>query len=70
MKYYLNLVAAGNPKHDQKIHEQGCFWMPFSKNRMYLGDFSNAIQAVDKAKKLGYSRADGCAVCCQEAHRR
>lgn len=68
--YYLNKDTSHNPNGDNEVHVSTCCNMPSVLNRVYLGEFSNGIQAVQQAKTIGYYRADGCANCCPEAHRR
>jgi len=67
--YYINKDNSGNPNYNNEVHHEGCPWFPLVVNREYLGYFSDGAQAVQKAKQMGYSRADGCATCCPEAHR-
>lgn len=66
--YYLNKDTSSNPNNDHEVHAEGCVWMPSPLNRQYLGYYSNANQAVVKAKQMGYSKVDGCNTCCPEAH--
>lgn len=67
--YYLNKNA--QPTGEHEVHKSGCYRMPEEENCIYLGLFSNAIKAVEKAKTM-YSDAiiDGCYYCSEEAHRR
>lgn len=65
--YYINTNSTNNPNNNNEVHKQGCTWMP--DNPQYLGQFNNGIEAVNHAKSIGYSRADGCATCCPEAHK-
>lgn len=67
--YYLNTNTTGNPNGNNEVHTGTCQFLPAVHNRRYLGLFSNGVQAVQYAKNLGYSKADGCAVCCPEAHK-
>ena len=66
--YYLNLDTSSNPNGDNEVHESSCRRMPSAENRVYLGVFSDCIQAVQAAKLKGYSKADGCKICSPEAH--
>ncbi len=65
--YYLN-TNTGNPNNNCEVHTEDCRYCPSIFNRVYLGQFSNGIQAVQAAKNMGYSNADGCIHCCPEAH--
>lgn len=65
--YYVNKDDSSNPHQDHEVHCIGCPWMPSPLNRVYLGEFSSAIEAVKAAKAI-YPDADGCAHCCPEAH--
>ena len=66
--YYLNKDSGHNPNGDNEVHLSTCQCMPSEENRVYLGVFSNGVQAVQKAKSMGYYKADGCWICCPEAH--
>lgn len=63
--YYVNREDYFNPGHNHEVHVSTCTYK--SSNSIYLGEYSNAIPAVAEAKKY-YSDADGCAICCPEAH--
>ena len=65
--YYVNRDDSQNPHKNHEVHKEGCRYMPFSK--IYLGEFSDAVPAVAKARRDYYSDADGCATCCPEAHK-
>lgn len=65
--YYINLDRDTNPNYNNEVHAQGCHRMPI-KNKVHIGYFENGIQAVAAAKRMGYTKADGCAICCPEAH--
>ena len=43
--------------------------MPDFNNRIYLGYFSNAINAVREARKI-FNNVDGCYYCSKEAHKK
>lgn len=66
--YYLNKDSSHNPNGDNEVHLSTCPNMPSVYNRVYLGIFTNGVQAVQKAKSMGYYKADGCKTCCPEAH--
>lgn len=67
-RYYINLKTDTNPNHNNEVHAEGCYRMPTVQTQ-YLGYFDNGIQAVQAAKRMGFYRADGCALCCPEAHK-
>ena len=67
MIYYVNKNAQTTGEHE--VHQSGCFWLPDIANRIYLGNFANAKDAV-KAAKIYYGNVDGCYHCCKEAHTR
>lgn len=65
-QYYVNREDFFNPSHNHEVHKSTCSFK--SNNSIYLGEYSNAVPAVAKAKQT-YRDADGCATCCPEAHR-
>lgn len=67
--YFLNLDPTDNPNNDNEVHASGCIWMPAEYKRISLGYFANGIQAVRRARELGYYNVDGCKTCCPEAHK-
>lgn len=66
--YYLNKNAQSTGEHE--VHKETCSSLPEERNRVYLGVFNNGNEAVEKAKSIGYSTADGCKNCSPEAHTR
>ena len=64
--YYVNSVPQSNGDHE--VHCEGCYWMPSSTNRVYLGYFASSKEALAAARRL-YPSADGCAFCCPEIHK-
>lgn len=52
-----------------EVHTISCFRKPLMNNQIELGVFSDAIEAVAYAKRIGYSDADGCYYCSSEAHK-
>jgi len=65
-KFYVNNHAQTNGDHE--VHKETCAWMPNPENRTYLGEFSSCQSAVAYSKKHHYTKSDGCAHCCPEAH--
>lgn len=63
--YYVNKNA--QPNGDHEVHVTGCLFMPEPQNRLYLGDFSNCVPAVQEASKH-YSQVNGCYYCSNPCH--
>lgn len=67
-EYYVNTQPQTNG--DNEVHRADYCPTPAAPgNRDYLGWFSSCHGAVAKAKER-YSRADGCAHCSPDCHRR
>lgn len=67
MRYYVNKVA--QPNGDHEVHRATCSWLPDVGNRIYLGDFATAQEAIREARKY-FTWVDGCYYCCPETHTR
>lgn len=65
--YYVNKNI--QPTGEHEVHKEGCHRMPELQNRVYLGYFSNAIDAVREARRY-YTNVDGCYYCSNEAHKK
>ena len=65
--YYVNKNAQSTGEHE--VHKDGCYRMPDLQNRMYLGYFSNAKDAVKEARRY-FNNVGGCYYCSSEAHRK
>lgn len=65
--YYVNKNCQSSGEHE--VHREGCSMMPDFNNRIYLGYFSNAINAVREARKI-FNNVDGCYYCSKEAHKK
>ncbi len=66
--YYVNDDQTKNPGLHHEVHtEQHAKDLEIA-SKTYVGYFDNEIDAVKEAKKI-YSDADGCAVCCPNAHK-
>ena len=61
--YYVNKNTQSTGEHE--VHKEGCSYMP--GNRLYLGDFSSCVPAVQPAKKT-YPNSDSCKWCCPGCH--
>lgn len=66
-RYYVNTNAQSTGEHE--VHKDGCHRMPELQNRIYLGYFSDAKEAVSEARRY-FSNVDGCYYCASEAHRK
>lgn len=61
-KYYLNKNAQENG--DMEIHAESCKYFPAEKNRILIGDYPNAEEALKAIRE----KIDGCVHCSKEAH--
>lgn len=52
-----------------EVHTIDCVYGKRAVNTIALGSFDNAVKAVNYAKAIGYSNADGCYFCSKEAHK-
>ena len=66
-RYYVNTNAQSTGEHE--VHKDGCHRMQELQNRIYLGYFSDAKEAVSEARRY-FSNVDGCYYCASEAHRK
>ena len=66
-RYYVNTNAQSTGEHE--VHKDGCHRMPELQNRIYLGYFSDAKEAVREARRY-FSNVDGCYYCASEAHKK
>lgn len=57
-----------NPGFHHEVHTEEHAKQLGIQNKIYLGYFSNEIEAVNKGREY-YSDADGCAICCPWAHK-
>ncbi len=65
--YYVNTNAQANGDHE--VHAEGCSFIPSNQNRRILGYYNNCQDALNEAKRLGYTRVDGCYWCANACHR-
>ena len=69
MKYYfINDNPTLNPGLHHEVHTEEHAHQLRMASKTYVGLCSNEIEAVNRAKSI-YSNADGCAICCPNAHR-
>ena len=66
-RYYVNTNAQSTGEHE--VHKDGCHRMPELQNRIYLGYFSDAKEAVSEARRY-FSNVDGCYYFASESHRK
>lgn len=66
-RYYVNTNAQSTGEHE--VHKDDCHRMPEPQNRIYLGYFSDAKEAVREARRY-FSNVDGCYYCASEAHKK
>lgn len=65
MKYYVNKAPDIEDEYHE-IHDQKCFWISRTEERIYLGEFygpDSCCQAVVEALKI-YNKVHGCEQCC------
>lgn len=67
MYFYLNLTEHDG---DNELHAESCPWLKQVVNKKFLGYFTNCQEAIKEAKKLGYTKADGCIHCCLACHKK
>lgn len=66
--YYINTNQTLNPGLHHEVHTMEHATQLGIRSMLYVGCFSNEVDAVAQAKKI-YIDADGCANCCPKAHR-
>ncbi|QBH98430.1 hypothetical protein EKN56_19760 [Limnobaculum zhutongyuii] len=66
MKYFVHTEADDRGHHT--VHVETCVHLPGKLRCHDLGEFSNCKAAVTEAKRLGYSRVNGCYYCCNSCH--
>lgn len=66
--YYVNNNRTTNPGLHHEVHTEEHKNQLGITNSTYLGYFADETDAVSKAKTI-YADADGCIVCCPNAHR-
>lgn len=64
--YCVNANTQSNG--DNEVHETTCRFVPRPSNQVALGYHASCTGAVSEAKRLGYSRANGCATCSPACH--
>ena len=63
--YYVHYEVDIEGQHE--VHKDSCFRL--ANDKTYLGYYSNAKEAIAKAKTI-YANSDGCYHCCRDAHTR
>lgn len=69
MNYIINKNKDANGNNEIHNQTNGCSYMPDIFNQVSLGWCYSDADAVEKAKTMGYSKADGCYYCCHKAHK-
>lgn len=69
MYYIINKNKDSNGNNEIHNKTNGCSYMPNILNQVSLGWCSTDDDALEKAKAMGYTNADGCYYCCPNAHR-
>lgn len=64
--YIINTGKTDGKYHE--MHKTTCNHLPYSWNQKDLGYHSSDVKALEYAKSIGYSDADGCAHCCSSVH--
>lgn len=64
--YYVH--TRKDAQGDYEVHQERCSHMPLPQNRKPLGIYASCRDAVQAAKRLGYSPANGCFYCSRECH--
>lgn len=67
-EYVVNNRDEKNPNENHEVHTKKHALERHIESYTSLGICENAKEAVQKAKKL-FSDADGCKICCSEAHK-
>ena len=66
-KYIINRNE-DNKGHNEIHKDNDCIRLPLIQNQVYLGWFNDAVAAKVYAKSIGWTNADGCYHCSNEAH--
>lgn len=66
MKYYVHTQTDNQGDHE--VHTEQCTHLPSVLYRRELGNFLSCQSAVVEARRLGYSRVNGCYWCCRPCH--
>ena len=66
--YYVNNNATLNPGYHHEVHTEAHANFLGIHDKSYVGYFNSESAAVDAAKQI-YADADGCAICCPNAHK-
>lgn len=66
--YYINNNQTRNPGLHHEVHTEEHAKKLGIYSKTYIGYYYTEMDAVAKAKNIYYD-ADGCAVCCPNAHK-
>lgn len=67
-RFCVNRNAQDNGDHEVHELSGNCPRLPNLENRHALGEHASCRGAVQEAKRLGYSRANGCYWCARDCH--
>ncbi len=68
-RYRANKNTETNPNGNNEVHSEDCYHYSRLSSYADLGYHYGCQTAVEKAKSLGYYKADGCATCCPTCHK-
>lgn len=66
--FIVNRNAQSNGDHEVHNTTTGCSYMPAPENQAPLGYHASCVGAVAEARRLGWSRANGCYWCATACH--
>ena len=66
--YYIRSDQTFNPGLHHEVHTERHANELLIINKQPIGSFNDGIEAVEKAKTI-FDDADGCPICCPEAHK-
>ena len=66
--YCINKDQTKNPGFHHEVHTKTHAEKLGIRNRLFLGMYSNEIDAVQAGKRY-FADADGCVICCPRAHK-
>lgn len=66
-KFRLN-KQRNNPNQNHEVHKDSCEHYKHLKHFVELGEFIFCSTAMQRARDMGYTKVDGCSICCKECH--
>lgn len=64
-RFYVNKYSQS--QHSHEIHTTGCSFLPFEKNRIFLGNLEDCKAAIIEAQKY-FKQVNGCYYCSKACH--